>query len=241
MLDEDIVPLLNTFTHNQDFAEFLMSSVNLYYTSDIKATIQNVLNDLHRKYKLAELNLYSRPVTKASRYVRNRGVIVEDIIKAYAYKSAESSLGTHGLTDLNFKNANEDFVRFYEIKTKDFYADNVGVNVPLSDFRKIDDHISKNVYVMVVEFIPATNNIKEIYTQMIWSDRMTDNVLSTVFNPNNIPIIYNHYYQELGVRLINKQVFSNDTWLIQYKNGNLHSVGGSRIFRTELEYTYLEV
>lgn len=241
MFDKNIIPLLNTFTRNPEFAEFLMESVSVFYNSNLKITVQQVLNDLNRKYKLAELNLYSRPVTKASLYVRNRGVIIEDIIKAYAYKSAESSLGTHGLTDLNFKNIGEDFNRFYEIKTKDFYSDNVGVNVPLSDFRKIDDHINKNVYVMVVEFTPNTNNIKNIYTQIIWSDRMHGNVLSTVFNPNDIPIIYNHYYQELGVRLVNKQVFANDTWLIQYKNGNLHSVGGDRIFRTDLEYTYLEV
>lgn len=155
---------------------------------------------------------YSRIDFISSYSSRLRGKFIECLMVRYL-EFHSGLLNLHqGLADYFTESPQGNIL--VEIKTQDYYDDNAGVIIPLTDFKGVDLTSLNKAYVLDVEFNRSTNNV----------------AFASLINLNQTTVIEDHKYQQLGIKKINLHLQSNKhTLLVQTKEQkSLHAVGGKK-------------
>ena len=221
---------LKLYKENKPVADFIVESYNKNET--LEHNIENILDNL----VVGDIHTYTQPLTDASLTVRNRGVIVEDIMKVKAHSDGFNVNADDGFTDVNF--TTEKGTQYLEIKTKDYYPDNSTALVPLSDFRYITDRQTKAVTVCMVRFEPHTNIVHDILYRLVYTTEWNEKeqILITHFNPTSADILYNMSFLQLPTKkYLNKFYGHRDSLTIEMLSQKYEVYGGQ--YLPNVKYT----
>ena len=154
---------------------------------------------------------YTHPDYVSSYSSRLRGKFVEAIMIRYLEKFSGYVNEKVGLAD--YYATTEEGPVIVEIKTQDYYDDNAGAIIPMTDFKGVDLNSVSKLYLLDVEFDKASdNNVK----------------FAGLIDLSQTTVIENHTYQKLGIKKYNLHLRSGkNTLLVQTKsNKYLNAMGG---------------